>query len=90
MPIYPTTIVGKPPMEDYYLGKATERIFLPLLQMLIPDVIDYHLPMFGAFHNFAFVKIRKEYPLQARRVISRSGGPGRWRSPSSSSWWTRT
>jgi 4-hydroxy-3-polyprenylbenzoate decarboxylase len=68
-PIYPTTIVGKPPMEDYYLGKATERIFLPLLQMMIPDVIDYHLPMFGAFHNFVFVKIRKEYPYQARKVM---------------------
>ncbi|MBI1825202.1 MAG: UbiD family decarboxylase, partial [Planctomycetes bacterium] len=61
-PIYPTTIVGFPPQEDYYLGKATERIFLPLLRMLIPDIIDYHLPMFGAFHNCVFVKIRKEYP----------------------------
>ncbi|MCH9003151.1 MAG: UbiD family decarboxylase, partial [Planctomycetes bacterium] len=59
-PIYPTTVVGKPPQEDYYLGKATERIFLPLLQMLIPDIIDYSLPMFGAFHNCVFVKIRKE------------------------------
>jgi 4-hydroxy-3-polyprenylbenzoate decarboxylase len=69
-PIYPTTIVGKPPMEDYYLGKATERIFLPLLQMMIPDVVDYSLPMFGAFHNFVFVKIRKEYPYQARKVMN--------------------
>ena len=75
-PIYPTTIVGKPPMEDYYLGKATERLFLPLLQMLMPDVIDYHLPMFGAFHNFAFVKIRKEYPYQARKVIHSIWGAG--------------
>ncbi len=75
-PIYPTTIVGKPPMEDYYLGKATERLFLPLLQMLIPDVVDYHLPMFGAFHNFAFVKIRKEYPYQARKVIHSIWGAG--------------
>jgi len=69
-PVYPTTIVGPPPQEDYYLGKATERIFLPLLQMLIPDIIDYSLPMFGAFHNCVFVKIRKEYPLQARKVMS--------------------
>ncbi len=75
-PIYPATIVGKPPQEDYYLGKATERIFLPLLQMLIPDVVDYSLPMFGAFHNCAFVKIRKDYPMQARKVISCLWGAG--------------
>ncbi len=75
-PVYPATIVGKPPMEDYYLGKATERIFLPLLQMMIPDVVDYHLPMFGAFHNFVFLKIRKEYPYQARRVMSAVLGAG--------------
>ncbi len=74
--VYPTTIVGKPPMEDYYLGKATERVFLPLLKMLIPDVIDYHLPMFGAFHNCAFIRIRKEYPLQARKVIHSIWGAG--------------
>jgi len=75
-PIFPATIVGFPPQEDYYLGKATERIFLPLLQMLIPDVIDYSLPMFGAFHNCVFVKIRKEYPMQARKVISSIWGAG--------------
>jgi 4-hydroxy-3-polyprenylbenzoate decarboxylase len=75
-PIYPTTIVGLPPMEDYYMGKATERVFLPLLQMLIPDVIDYNLPRWGAFHNFCFVKIRKEYPLQARKVASSIWGAG--------------
>jgi len=75
-PVFPATIVGKPPQEDYYLGKATERIFLPLLQMLIPDVIDYDLPMFGAFHNCVFVKIRKEYPMQARKVMSSIWGAG--------------
>ncbi len=75
-PVYPTTIVGKPPQEDYYLGKATERIFLPLLQMLIPDIVDYSLPMFGAFHNCVFVKIRKEYPMQARKVMSSIWGAG--------------
>jgi 4-hydroxy-3-polyprenylbenzoate decarboxylase len=75
-PIYPTTIVGRPPMEDYFLGKATERIFLPLLQMLIPDLIDYSLPMAGVFHNCAFVKIRKEYPHQARRVMHAIWGAG--------------
>ncbi|MEE9211313.1 MAG: UbiD family decarboxylase domain-containing protein [Phycisphaeraceae bacterium] len=75
-PIYPSTIVGPPPQEDYYMGKATERIFLPLLKTLIPDIIDYDLPMFGAFHNCAFVKIKKEYPLQARRVMHAIWGAG--------------
>lgn len=75
-PIYPTTIVGLPPQEDYYLGKATERLFLPLLRTIIPDIIDYDLPMFGAFHNCAFVKIKKEYPLQARRVMHSIWGAG--------------
>lgn len=75
-PIYPTTVVGKPPHEDYWLGKATERIFLPLLRTLVPDIIDYNLPMFGCFHNCAFIKIRKEYPQQARRVMSAIWGAG--------------
>ncbi|MEQ9453120.1 MAG: UbiD family decarboxylase [Phycisphaeraceae bacterium] len=75
-PIYPSTIVGLPPQEDYYLGKATERLFLPLLKTLIPDIEDYHLPMFGAFHNCAFVKINKSYPLQARRVMHAIWGAG--------------
>ena len=75
-PIYPTCVVGKPPMEDYYLGKATERIFLPLLQAMVPDILDYHLPMFGAFHNGVFVKIRKEYPYQARKVMHALWGAG--------------
>jgi 4-hydroxy-3-polyprenylbenzoate decarboxylase len=68
--------VGKPPQEDYWLGKATERIFLPALQALAPDIIDYDLPQFGCFHNCAFVKIRKEYPLQARRVMYALWGAG--------------
>jgi 4-hydroxy-3-polyprenylbenzoate decarboxylase len=75
-PIYPTTIVGKPPMEDYYLGKGTERIFLPLLKMLIPDIVDYSLPISGVFHNCAFIKIKKEYPFQARRVMHAIWGAG--------------
>lgn len=75
-PIYPTTIVGKPPMEDYFLGKATERVFLPLLKMLIPDIVDYSLPIAGVFHNCAFVKIRKEYAFQARRVMHAIWGAG--------------
>jgi 4-hydroxy-3-polyprenylbenzoate decarboxylase len=75
-PIYPTTIVGLPPQEDYYMGKATERIFLPLLRTIVPDILDYDLPMFGAFHNCAFIQIRKEYPLQARRVMHAIWGAG--------------
>ncbi len=75
-PIYPATVVGLPPQEDYYLGKATERIFLPLLKTLVPDIIDYDLPMFGAFHNCAFIQIRKEYALQARRVMHAIWGAG--------------
>ncbi|MBL9141463.1 MAG: UbiD family decarboxylase, partial [Phycisphaerae bacterium] len=74
--VYPTTIVGLPPQEDYYLGKCTERVFLPLLRTLIHDVDDYHLPQFGCFHNAAFVRIRKAYALQARRVMSSVWGAG--------------
>jgi len=68
--IYPTTIVGKPPMEDCFLGKATERLFLPLVKLFIPEVVDYDLPWFGVFHNFCFVSIRKRWPQQARKVMS--------------------
>jgi 4-hydroxy-3-polyprenylbenzoate decarboxylase len=75
-PIYPTIIVGKPPMEDYFLGKATERIFLPLLRTVVPDIVDYNLPVSGVFHNCAFIQIRKEYPFQARRVMHAIWGAG--------------
>jgi len=75
-PLFPATVVGKPPQEDFWLGKATERIFLPLLRMLVPDIIDYNLPRFGCFHNCAFVKIRKEYPYHARRVMHAIWGAG--------------
>jgi len=75
-PIYTSTIVGLPPQEDYYLGKATERLFLPLLRTIIPDILDYDLPMFGVFHSCVFVKIKKEYPLQARRVMHAIWGAG--------------
>jgi 4-hydroxy-3-polyprenylbenzoate decarboxylase len=63
-------------MEDYFLGKATERVFLPLLKMLIPDIVDYSLPISGVFHNCVFVKIKKEYPYQARRVMHAIWGAG--------------
>ena len=75
-PIFPATIVGLPPQEDYYMGKAVERLFLPLLRTLAPDVIDYDLPMFGAFHNCAILKIDKQYPLQARRLMHGIWGAG--------------
>ena len=75
-PILPATIVGMPPQEDYYIGKATERIMLPLLRTILPDIEDYDLPMFGAFHNAASVRIEKEYPLHARRVMHGVWGAG--------------
>ncbi|MBX3354257.1 MAG: UbiD family decarboxylase [Phycisphaeraceae bacterium] len=74
--VIPATVVGPPPQEDYYLGKATERIFLPLLRTIIHDIRDYHLPLFGCFHNCAFVQIRKAYPMQARRVMHSIWGAG--------------
>ncbi|MGE5753836.1 MAG: menaquinone biosynthesis decarboxylase [Deltaproteobacteria bacterium] len=75
-PIYPATIVGKPPMEDVYLGKATERIFLPLLRKIVPEVADMNLPIEGIFHNFAFLSIDKRYPGHARKVMSAVWGLG--------------
>ena len=75
-PIYATTIVGKPPMEDYYLGHATERIFLPLLKLTIPEIVDYHMPAEGIFHNLVFVSIDKQYPGQAYKVMNAMWGQG--------------
>ncbi|MFL5613686.1 MAG: menaquinone biosynthesis decarboxylase [Gemmatimonadaceae bacterium] len=75
-PIFPATIVGRPPMEDYYLGHATERIFLPLLKLTIPEIVDYHMPAEGIFHNLVFVSIKKEYPGQAYKVMNALWGQG--------------
>jgi 4-hydroxy-3-polyprenylbenzoate decarboxylase len=75
-PIYPTTIVGKPPQEDCYLALATERIFLPLLKFQLPEVVDMHLPMEGVFHNCVLVSIRKSFPGHARKVMSSLWGMG--------------
>lgn len=75
-PIYPATIVGKPPMEDCYMAKATERIFLPLLQMSMPEVLDLNLPLEGVFHNCAVVSIKKSYPQQAKKVMHAIWGMG--------------
>lgn len=74
--IYPATIVGKPPMEDCYMGKATERIFLPLLRLEFPEIVDMNLPMEGVFHNAALISIKKSYPGHARKIIHGLWGKG--------------
>jgi 4-hydroxy-3-polyprenylbenzoate decarboxylase len=75
-PIYPATIVGQPPMEDCYMAKATERIFLPLIQKTLPEIVDLNLPMEGVFHNLAFISIDKRYPGHARKVMHALWGLG--------------
>ncbi|MBL4932846.1 MULTISPECIES: menaquinone biosynthesis decarboxylase [Clostridium] len=74
--IYPATIVGKPPMEDCYMGKATERIFLPLLKMQYPDIIDINFPLEGVFHNCVIVSIKKRYPGHAKKIMNSLWGIG--------------
>jgi 4-hydroxy-3-polyprenylbenzoate decarboxylase len=69
-PIYAATIVGKPPQEDAWMGKAVERIFLPLMKLTIPELVDINLPIEGVFHNLMLVSIRKSYPGQARKVMN--------------------
>jgi len=69
-PIYSATIVGKPPMEDGWMGKAVERIFLPMMKLSIPELVDINLPIEGVFHNLMIVSIRKSYPGQARKVMN--------------------
>ncbi|PKM94802.1 MAG: menaquinone biosynthesis decarboxylase [Firmicutes bacterium HGW-Firmicutes-1] len=75
-PVYPTTIVGKPPMEDCYMGKATERIFLPLIKMQLPEIVDINFPLEGVFHNCVIVSIKKRYPGHARKVMNALWGMG--------------
>ena len=75
-PIYPTTIVGMPPMEDYWMGKATERLFLPLMQLFQGEIVDVNMPAAGVFHNLIFVSIKKHYPGHARKVINGLWGLG--------------
>ena len=75
-PIYFATVVGKPPMEDCYLAKATERIFLPLLQQMLPEVVDINMPLEGVFHDCVIVSIRKSFPMQARKVMHAFWGMG--------------
>lgn len=74
--IYPCTIVGKPPMEDCFFGKATERIFLPLLKLQLPEIVDMNLPLEGIFHNCVIASIKKEYVGQAKRVMHAIWGMG--------------
>ena len=74
--IYPTTVVGRFPKEDLYLAKATERIFLPIIRAFVPEVVDLNLPLFGVFHNWAFVSIRKTHPHQAQKVMHALWGLG--------------
>ena len=74
--IYPSIVVGKPPQEDAWLGKATERIFLPAIRASLPELVDYDLPVAGAFHNCAIVSIRKSYPAQAQKVMHAVWGLG--------------
>ncbi len=69
-PIYATTIVGKPPQEDAWMGKAVERIFLPMMRLTIPELVDINMPIEGVFHNLMLVSIRKSYPGQARKVMN--------------------
>jgi 4-hydroxy-3-polyprenylbenzoate decarboxylase len=74
--IYPSIVVGKPPAEDAWLGKATERIFLPAIRMSVPEIVDYDLPVAGAFHNCVIVSIRKAFPGHARKVMHAIWGLG--------------
>ncbi len=75
-PIYCATLVGRPPMEDCYMAKATERIFLPMIKCILPEIRDYFLPWEGVFHNIVIVSIRKEYPAHAQKVMNALWGQG--------------
>lgn len=78
--VYPATVVGRPPMEDCYMAKATERIFLPLIRMLVPEIVDMELPIEGVFHNGALVSIEKRHPGQAKKVMNALWGLGQMAS----------
>jgi len=75
-PIYPATVVGRPPMEDYWMGKATERLFLPLMRLFLSEIVDVAMPAEGVFHNLVFVSIRKRFPGHPRKVINGLWGLG--------------
>jgi 4-hydroxy-3-polyprenylbenzoate decarboxylase len=75
-PLYLTTVVGIPPMEDYYLGLASERIFLPLIRKTLPEIVDMHFPAAGIFHNIVIISIDKRYPGHARKIMNAVWGLG--------------
>ncbi len=75
-PVYPATIVGQPPMEDGWMGNAVERIFLPMIQLTVPEIVDMHLPVAATFHNMAFIRIKKKYPGHAYKVMNAIWGLG--------------
>ena len=75
-PIYPATVVGIPPMEDVWMGKATERLFLPLIRLFMPEIVDVCMPAEGLFHNLVLVRLAKRYPGHARKVIHGLWGLG--------------
>jgi 4-hydroxy-3-polyprenylbenzoate decarboxylase len=75
-PIFPATLVGRPPMEDYWMGKATERLFLPLMRLFLSEIVDVSMPAEGVFHNLVLVSIRKRFPGHARKVINGLWGLG--------------
>jgi 4-hydroxy-3-polyprenylbenzoate decarboxylase len=75
-PIYPSIVVGPPPCEDLWLGKATERIFLPAVRVTLPEVVDYDIPYAGTFHNCVIVSIQKRFPGHAQKVMSAIWGTG--------------
>jgi 4-hydroxy-3-polyprenylbenzoate decarboxylase len=75
-PVYPTTFVGRPPTEDHWMGKVTERMFMPMIKMILPEVVDVNMPAEGVFHNLVIVSIKKEYPGQARKVMYGLWGMG--------------
>ncbi|HZA21477.1 MAG TPA: menaquinone biosynthesis decarboxylase, partial [Dehalococcoidia bacterium] len=74
--IYPTTFVGRPPTEDHWMGKVTERMFMPMIRTILPEVVDINMPAEGVFHNLVIVSIKKEYPGQARKVMYGLWGMG--------------
>ena len=74
--VYPATVVGPPPVEDQWLGKATERLFLPMLQLVFPEVLDMAMPVEGAFHNLCLIRMKKEYPGHAKKLMAGLWGSG--------------
>ncbi len=75
-PVYPATVVGVPPMEDAWMGKATERLFLPLARLFLPEILDFNMPAEGVFHNLVIVRLQKRYPGHARKVMHGLWGLG--------------